>query len=301
MRSSFQNAMPEHPEHSQNTNKPARTFLDRLASFISSEPDTRTELLDILHDAHERKLIDSECLSMIEGVFRLFDSAVRDVMIPRSQMYVIDITRPVSEWIGEVMENGHSRYPAIEGDAEKIVGIVHAKDLLHYREEGFSVREILHPAVFIPESKRLNVLLRDFRNTHNHMAIVVDEFGNISGLVTIEDVLEQIVGDIEDEFDDDEDDKIVALKAGATGPRWRIPALTEMDDFNRTLGTKLADSRVDTIGGYVANHLGRVPHKGDAFDIDGLHFEVVRADARQLHTLVVEKKPAIAEKNPAKL
>lgn len=293
--------MPEHPEHSQNTNKPARTFLDRLASFISSEPDTRTELLDILHDAHERKLIDSECLSMIEGVFRLFDSAVRDVMIPRSQMYVIDITRPVSEWIGDVTENGHSRYPAIEGDAEKIVGILHAKDLLHYREESFSVREILHPAVFIPESKRLNVLLRDFRNTHNHMAIVVDEFGNISGLVTIEDVLEQIVGDIEDEFDDDEDDKIVALKAGAAGPRWRIPALTEMEDFNRTLGTELADSRVDTIGGYVANHLGRVPHKGDVFDIDGLHFEVVRADARQLHTLVVEKKLAIPEKNPAKL
>ena len=159
--------MPEHPEHSQNTHKLARTFLDKLASFISSEPDTRTELLEILQDAHERKLIDSECLSMIEGVFRLFDSAVRDVMVPRSRMYVIDITRPLAEWIGDVQENGHSRYPAIEGDGEKIVGILHAKDLLHIGNEQYVTRDILHPAIFIPESKRLNVLLRDFRNNHN--------------------------------------------------------------------------------------------------------------------------------------
>lgn len=282
--------MPEHPEHSQNTHKPARTFLGKLASLISSEPDTRTELLDILHDAHERKLIDSECLFMIEGVFRLFDSSVRDVMVPRSQMYVVDITRPVSEWLGEVMENGHSRYPAAEGDTEKIIGILHAKDLLHVAEKNFSVREILHPAVFIPETKRLNVLLRDFKNTRNHMAIVVDEFGNVSGLVTIEDVLEQIVGEIQDEFDGDDEDKIVPVKAGANGPRWRIPALTEIEEFNETLGTSLSDSRVDTIGGFVANHLGRVPHKGDTFDIDGLRFEVLRGNARQLHTLLVEKK-----------
>ena len=293
--------MPEHPEHSQNTSKPVRTFLDKLASFISSEPDSRTELLDILHDAHDRKLIDTECLSMIEGVFRLFDSAVRDIMIPRSQMYVIDITRPFSEWIDIVTKSGHSRYPVIEGDNETIIGTLHAKDLLHAGEEGFSIRNILRPAVFIPESKRLNVLLRDFRNTHNHLAIVVDEFGNISGLVTIEDVLEQIVGDIEDEFDDENDDKIVPVKAGSAGPRWRIPALTEMAEFIKTLGTALEDNRVDTIGGFVANCLGRVPHKGDTFDIGDLHFEVLRADARQLHTLLVEKKTATPEKNPAKL
>ena len=279
--------MPEHPEHSQNTSKPVRTFLDKLASFISSEPDSRTELLDILHDAHDRKLIDTECLSMIEGVFRLFDSA--------------DITRPFSEWIDIVTKSGHSRYPVIEGDNETIIGTLHAKDLLHAGEEGFSIRNILRPAVFIPESKRLNVLLRDFRNTHNHLAIVVDEFGNISGLVTIEDVLEQIVGDIEDEFDDENDDKIVSVKAGSAGPRWRIPALTEMAEFNETLGTALEDNRVDTIGGFVANCLGRVPHKGDTFDIGDLHFEVLRADARQLHTLLVEKKTATPEKNPAKL
>ncbi len=291
--------MPEHPDHSQNPSKPARTFLDKLASLISPEPDSRTELLDILHDAHQRTLIDTECLSMIEGVFRLFDLAVRDVMVPRSQMYVIDITRPVPEWIGDVMANGHSRYPAVEGETEEIVGILHAKDLLHYREDGFNVRKILHPAVFIPESKRLNVLLRDFRNNHNHMAIVVDEFGSISGLVTIEDVLEQIVGDIEDEFDEDDEDQIVALKAGENGPRWRIPALTEMEEFNRTLDTALSDSRVDTIGGFVANHLGRVPHKGDTFDIGELHFEVLRADARQLHTLSVEKKAPAPTKNAA--
>ena len=293
--------MPEHPEHSQNTSKPVSTFLDKLASFISSEPDSRTELLDILHDAHDRKLIDTECLSMIEGVFRLFDSAVRDIMIPRSQMYVIDITRPFSEWIDIVTKSGHSRYPVIEGDNETIIGTLHAKDLLHAGEEGFSIRNILRPAVFIPESKRLNVLLRDFRNTHNHLAIVVDEFGNISGLVTIEDVLEQIVGDIEDEFDDENDDKIVSVKAGSAGPRWRIPALTEMAEFNETLGTALEDNREDTIGGFVANCLGRVPPKGDTFAIGDLHFEVLRADARQLHTLLVEKKTATPEKNPAKL
>ena len=289
--------MPERPEPYYNATKPAVSLLDRLAAFISPEPDSRTELLEILHDAQERKLIDSECLSMIEGVFKVFESAVRDIMVPRSQMYVIDITRPVDEWIGDVLENGHSRYPAIESETDEVIGILHAKDLLHYHEEGFNVREILHPAIFIPESKRLNILLRDFRNNHNHMAIVIDEFGSISGLVTIEDVLEQIVGDIEDEFDEEEDeDKIIALKAGANGPRWRIPALTEMEDFNKTLGTGLEDSRVDTIGGFVANHLGRVPHKGDTFDIGELHFEVLRADAHQLHSLLVEKNTAKQEK-----
>lgn len=293
--------MPEHPENSQHSHKPVRTFLGKLASLISSEPDSRTELLDILHDAHERKLIDSECLFMIEGVFRLFDSSVHDVMVPRSKMYVVDITRPVSEWIGDVLENGHSRYPAAEGDTEKIVGILHAKDLLHAFEKDFSVRKILHPAVFIPETKRLNVLLSDFKNTRNHMAIVVDEFGNISGLVTIEDVLEQIVGEIQDEFDDDDEDKIVPVKAGAERSRWRIPALTEMEEFNETLGTSLSDSRVDTIGGFVANYLGRVPQKGDTFDIEDLHFEVLRGNARQLHTLLVEKKKETPEKNTVSL
>lgn len=294
--------MPERPQPIANATKPAVSLLDRLAAFISPEPDSRTELLEILHDAQERKLIDSECLSMIEGVFKVFESAVRDIMVPRSQMYVIDITRPIGDWIGDVIENGHSRYPAVVGETDEVIGILHAKDLLHYHEENFNVREILHPAIFIPESKRLNVLLRDFRNNHNHMAIVIDEFGSISGLVTIEDVLEQIVGDIEDEFDEDEnEDKIVALKAGTSGPRWRIPALTEMEDFNRTLGTELEDNRVDTIGGYVANHLGRVPHKGDTFDIGELHFEVLRADARQLHTLLVEKNASMQEKNPVTL
>ena len=294
--------MPERPQPIVNATKPAVSLLDRLAAFISPEPDSRTELLDILHDAQERKLIDSECLSMIEGVFKVFESSVRDIMVPRSRMYVIDITRPIDEWIGDVIENGHSRYPAIEGETDEVVGILHAKDLLHYHEEGFSVREILHPAVFIPESKRLNVLLRDFRNNHNHMAIVIDEFGSISGLVTIEDVLEQIVGDIEDEFDFEEDEnKIVSVKAGANGPRWRIPALTEMEDFNETLGTQLEDNRVDTIGGFVANYLGRVPHKGDTFDIGELHFEVLRADAHQLHTLLVEKNASVEEKNPVTL
>ncbi|HCN88835.1 MAG TPA: magnesium/cobalt efflux protein, partial [Oxalobacteraceae bacterium] len=151
---------------------------------------------------------------------------------------------------------------------------------------------MLRPAVFIPESKRLNVLLRDFRANHNHMAVVVDEYGGVAGLITIEDVLEQIVGDIEDEYDFDEvDDNILAIKDGGHGSRWRIKALTEIEQFNEALGSKFSDEDVDTIGGLVANHLGRVPRKGDAFDIDGLRFEVLRADARQVHVLLVEKLP----------
>ena len=281
--------------------KPHRSLLERLTNLISPEPENRAELLEILHDAHGRNLIDADALSMIEGVFQVSDLSARDIMIPRSQMDMVDISKPIEEWLPMVLETAHSRFPAVEGDRDKVLGILLAKDLLrYYAEDSFDVRDMLRPAVFIPESKRLNVLLRDFRANRNHMAIVVDEYSGVAGLITIEDVLEQIVGDIEDEYDfDEEEDNILAIKEGSHGLRWRIKALTEIEQFNQALGTSFSDEDVDTIGGLVANHQGRVPHKGDIFDIENLRFEVLRADARQVHVLLVEKLPRLTDADAA--
>ena len=272
-------------------NKPHRSLFERLTALISPEPENRTELLELLHDAQERNLLDADAMSMIEGVFQMSDLSVRDIMIPRSQMDVVDIARPIEEWMPMVLETAHSRFPAVDGDRDKVVGILLAKDLLrYYASDSFDLRGMLRPAVFIPESKRLNVLLRDFRANRNHIAIVVDEYGGVAGLITIEDVLEQIVGDIEDEYDfDEEEDNILEVNEGETGQRWRVKALTELEQFNEALGTTLSSDDVDTIGGLVANHLGRMPRKGEIFEIDQLRFEVLRADARQLHVLLVEK------------
>ena len=286
--------MDDHPGSTKPADKPHRTLLERLTALISPEPENRAELLEVLNDAHERNLIDADALSMIEGVFQVSDLAARDIMVPRSQADVIDITKPIEDWLPMVLHTAHSRFPAIEGDRDKVIGILLAKDLLrYYAEDAFDVRDMLRPAIFIPESKRLNVLLRDFRANRNHMAIVVDEYGGVAGVITIEDVLEQIVGDIEDEYDfDEEEDNILAVKDGEHGPRWRIKALTEIEQFNDTLGVNFSDDDADTIGGVVAKHLARVPRKGDTFELDNLRFEVLRADARQVHVLLVEKLPA---------
>jgi magnesium and cobalt transporter len=286
--------MQDHPSSAKSADaKPHRSLFERLTALISPEPENRGELLEILHDAHDRGLIDADALSMIEGVFQVSDLSARNIMIPRSQMDTVDITKPIEEWLPMVLKTAHSRFPAVEGERDKVVGILLAKDLLrYYAEESFDVRGMLRPAIFIPESKRLNVLLRDFRSNRNHMAIVVDEYGGVAGIVTIEDVLEQIVGDIEDEYDFvEEEDNILAIKDGTHGNRWRIKALTEIDQFNETLGTRFSEDDVHTIGGLVASHLGRMPRKGEMFDIDNLRFEVLRADARQVHALLVEKLP----------
>ena len=287
------NAMQDHPSSVKSDAKPHRSLFERLTALISPEPENRAELLEVLHDAHERNLIDADALSMIEGVFQVSDLAVRDIMVPRSQMDTIDISKPIETWMPEVLATSHSRFPAVDGERDKVIGVLLAKDLLrYYAEESFDVRDMLRPAIFIPESKRLNVLLRDFRANRNHMAVVVDEYGGVAGLITIEDVLEQIVGDIEDEYDFDEaEDNVLALKDGPHGPRWRVKALTEIDQFNEEVGSRFSEDEADTIGGLVANHVGRVPRKGDEFDIDGLHFEVLRADARQVHVLLVSKLP----------
>jgi magnesium and cobalt transporter len=286
--------MQDYPSSVKNPDaKPHRSLLERLTALISPEPENRAELLEILHDAHERNLIDADALSMIEGVFQVSDLSARDIMVPRSQVDMVDISKPIEEWMPLVLETAHSRFPAVDGERDKVIGILLAKDLLrYYAEDSFDVRGMLRPAVFIPESKRLNVLLRDFRANRNHMAVVVDEYGGVAGLITIEDVLEQIVGDIEDEYDfDEEEDNILALKDGSLGPRWRVKALTEIEQFNDGIGTHFNDDGVDTIGGLVAGHLGRMPRKGETFDLAGLRFEVLRADARQVHVLLVEKLP----------
>jgi len=266
-----------------------RTLLERLTAFIFREPESREDLLEALQDAHSRDLLDADALSMIEGVLQVSELRARDLMVPRSQMDMVDVAEPVDSWIGRVIETAHSRFPVFEGNRDHVIGILLAKDLLRYYTEGdFDLRSMLRPAVFIPESKPLNVLLRDFRANHNHMAIVVDEYGGVAGLITIEDVLEQIVGDIEDEYDFDEAaDNIVAEK----GDRFRVKALTEIGAFNEAFGTTFADEGFDTIGGLVTDHFGRVPRRGDQMEIDGLRFEVLRADARQLHLLQVTRVP----------
>ncbi len=287
--------MQDIPPHDKSGDaKPHRSLFERLTALIAPEPESRAELLTILQDAHERNLIDADALAMIEGVFQVSELSARDIMVTRAQMDVVDISKPIAEWMPMVLETAHSRFPAVEGERDNVVGILMAKDLLrYYAEESFDVRQMLRSAVFIPESKRLNVLLSEFRAKHNHMAVVVDEYGGVAGLITIEDVLEQIVGDIEDEYDfDEEEDNILAIKAGEHGPRWRVKALTEITQFNEELGTELFSEDVDTLGGFVTNHLARMPHKGEIVIIDNLRFEVLRTDARQIHVLLVEKLPS---------
>ncbi|MBC3921119.1 HlyC/CorC family transporter [Undibacterium sp. Di26W] len=288
--------MQEHSSKVRPTDlKPHRSLFERLTALISPEPENRAELLEVLHDAQERNLIDADALAMIEGVFQVSDLCARDIMVPRAQMDVIDISNPIEEWMPEVLTTAHSRFPAVDGDRDKVVGILLAKDLLrYYAAEAFDVREMLRPVIYIPESKRLNILLRDFRANRNHIAMVVDEYGGVSGLITIEDVLEQIVGDIEDEYDfDEEEDNILALESKGNGKRWRIKGLTEIEQFNNMLGTTLSSEDAETIGAYVANYMGAVPHMGDEFSIGNLYFEVLRADARQVQMLLVEQRPTL--------
>ena len=267
------------------------SVLDRLSAFLMREPEDREQLLHLLHSAHERNLLDADALAMIEGVLQVSEMQARDIMIPRSQMDVIDIRDSPAQFIPSVMQTAHSRFPVIGENKDNVIGILLAKDLLRYYagEEEFNVREMLRPAVFIPESKPLNVLLKEFRASRNHIAIVVDEYGGVAGLVTIEDVLEQIVGDIEDEHDIDEvDEKIVAERGG----QYRVKALTELSDFNEIFGTNYNDDEFDTIGGLVLKHFGHIPKRGEQIDFDNMSFKVLRADSRRMHLLqVVKKKP----------
>lgn len=262
-------------------------LIERLTSWLSREPDNREELLELLHAAYEKNLLDADALSMIEGVMQVSEMQVREIMIPRAQLDMVDINEPPEKILPYVIETAHSRFPAVDGERDNVVGILLAKDLLRLcTDEEVNLRDQLRPAVFIPESKRLNVLLREFRASRNHIAIVVDEYGGVAGLVTIEDVLEQIVGDIEDEYDYDEDeDNILKIDSSA----FRVKAHTEIGDFNLAMGASFADDEFDTVGGLVTHAFGRVPKRGEAVEIDGLRFLVLRADSRRLHSLRVER------------
>ncbi len=270
--------------------RPAKPrLLERLSALLMREPEDRDQLITLLHSAHERNLLDAEALAMIEGVLQTSELAARDIMVPRARMDVIDIGDAQEKFLPRMIQTGHSRFPVIDGDRDEVIGILLAKDLLRiYAGQELRVREILRPAVFIPESKRLNDLLRQFRANRNHIAIVVDEYGGVAGMVTIEDVLEQIVGEIDDEFDFDEaEDNIFTDRDGAH----RVRAVTEIGDFNRHFGCDLPATEADTVGGLVINHFGRVPKRGEAASIGGLRFQVLRADSRQVHLLRVERAP----------
>lgn len=264
------------------------SLLERLGAMIMREPEDRDQLIELLHSAHERNLLDADALTMIEGALQVSEMKVRDVMIPRTQMCVIDINDPPEEFIPQVIATAHSRFPMIDRDRDHVIGILLAKDLLRYyaSDDEFNVRDMLRPVVFVPESKRLNVLLREFRVSRNHMAIVVDEYGSVAGLITIEDVLEQIVGDIEDEHDFDEiEDNILRERSG----RWRVKAQTDIVDFNGQFATTFPDDEHDTVGGLVISLFGRLPKRGESIAVDGFKFTVQRADSRRVHTLVVER------------
>lgn len=262
------------------------SLLERLSHFLLREPEDREQLVDLLHGAYENSLMDADSLAMIEGVLQVSEMQVRDIMIPRSQMDVIDITHSPETFIPHVIGTAHSRFPVIEDNKNDVIGILLAKDLLrYYAGEDFEVRDMLRPAVFIPESKRLNILLKEFRSNRNHIAIVVDEYGGVAGMVTIEDVLEQIVGDIEDEYDYDEDEDNIIQNADG---QYRVKGLTEIEDFNATVGTTLSDEEFSTVGGLVVHQFGHLPKRGDEITFNGLHIKVLRADSRRLHSIMIE-------------
>ena len=254
-------------------------------ALFGGRPD-RGELLEGFREAHQQNVVDGETLEMVEGVFRILDSTAREVMVPRSKMVVLHRDDTVQMMLDKVIESAHSRFPVIGDDRDEVIGILLAKDLLPYlREESqsFSLRNVLREVTFVPESKRLNAMLQDFRRKRNHMAIVVDEYGGVAGLVTIEDVIEEIVGEIEDEHDADEDELIEPLQGGLH----QVDAFTTIDEFNEYFQTQLDNSEFETIGGMVAQAFGRVPTVGEQILLHGFEFRVVEADQRRIGTLAV--------------
>ncbi len=265
------------------------SWMDRLGQMLLGEPKDREELVTILRDAQERGLFDAEAQSMMEGVLQVTEMQVRDVMIPRSQMTVVSRDATSEQLLPEVVESGHSRFPVVGDSRDEVVGILLAKDLLRQfiekEDEAFTMRELLRPPVFVPESKRLNVLLKEFRSSKNHIAIVVDEYGGVAGMVTIEDVLEQIVGEIEDEHDIDDDTDIKKY----SDVEFSVKAQTSIEDFNEYFETEYSNEEFDTIGGLVTDQLGRLPKRGETLLFDGFSFQVLNADNRRIRLLKVTR------------
>ena len=261
-------------------------LIERLSHFLLRGPEDREQLFELLKSSYEKNLMDADSLSMIEGVLQVSEMQVRDIMIPRSQMDVIDISHPPEKFIPFVIETAHSRFPVIEDDKNDVIGILLAKDLLkYYAGDDFEIRDMLRPTVFIPESKRLNVLLKEFRGSRNHIAIVVDEYGGVSGMVTIEDVLEQIVGEIEDEFDFDEtEDNIIQDKNG----HYRVKASTEIEDFNEYFNVNFSNEEFSTIGGLIIHAFGHLPKRDEKITFEGFKITILRADSRKLYSVLLE-------------
>ncbi|MEY2864930.1 MAG: HlyC/CorC family transporter [Candidatus Methylopumilus sp.] len=261
-------------------------LIERLSHFLLRGPEDREQLFELLKSSYEKNLMDADSLSMIEGVLQVSEMQVRDIMIPRSQMDVIDISHSPEKFIPFIIATAHSRFPVIEDDKNDVIGILLAKDLLkYYAGEDFEIRDMLRPAIFIPESKRLNVLLKEFRSSRNHIAIIVDEYGGVSGMVTIEDVLEQIVGEIEDEFDFDEtEDNIIQDKNG----HYRVKASTEIEDFNEFFKVSFSNEEFSTIGGLIIHAFGHLPKRDEKITFQGFKITVLRADSRKLYSILLE-------------
>lgn len=262
-----------------------KSWFNRLTQAFAHEPKNRKELLEVLREAHQNKLLDSEALAIVEGAIQVADLQVRDIMVPRSQMMSIKANQTPKEFLPSIIEAAHSRYPVVGESLDDVVGILLAKDLLPLilsgEQPNFNIKDLLRPATFVPESKRLNVLLREFRANHNHMAVVIDEYGGVAGLVTIEDVLEQIVGDIEDEHDVEEDSYVKPLPSGD----FLVKALTPIESFNEAFDTEFSDDEFDTVGGLVMSAFGHLPKRNEVTQIGEFRFRVLNADSRRIHLL----------------
>ncbi|WP_251978431.1 HlyC/CorC family transporter [Salinicola avicenniae] len=285
----------------RSSSQSSRSWLEKLISTFSSdfdEPSSREELLTFLREAGPRLNLDQDALTIIEGAFQISDQQVREVMIPRSQVTAISVEQRPEDCLPIILETAHSRYPVIDDNLDDVLGILLVKDLLpllkRNREErdAFSLRDVLRPAMFVPESKRLNTLLKEFRDTHNHMAIVVDEYGGTAGIVTIEDILEQIVGDIEDEHDTDEEEDIRDLGDNT----FAVRALTPIEDFNEQFDTAFSDDEFDTVGGLIMQRFGHLPRRNEYTDLGDWRFTVLNADNRRIRLLQAQPVPAEAER-----
>ena len=264
-----------------------KSWLERLSQAFNSEPKNTDELLDTLRDAESQQLIDADAMSIIEGAMQVTDMRVEEIMIPRSRMVTVKASADPSTYISEIIDSAHSRFPAIGESSDEIIGILLAKDLLPLALNNTlnrdSIRDLLRPATVVPESKRCNQLLKEFKENRNHMAIVVDEYGGVAGLITIEDVLEQIVGDIEDEHDVDEDDQIMEREHGI----YAVKAQTSIEDFNEFFGTDLDEEAFDTIGGVLLKEFGHLPRRGEVATLDRFSIKVLNADNRKVRLLQV--------------
>ncbi len=265
-----------------------RQWLKRLWRTFTAEPRNRQDLLQLLREARERGLFEADALTMIEGVLAVSDLHARDVMVPRAQMVCVQRDDPVAHILPVVVESGHSRFPVLDEDRDDIAGILLAKDLLRLcgpeERQRFNIREYMRPAVFVPESKRLDVLLKEFRGNHQHMAIVVDEYGGVAGLITIEDVIEQIVGEIDDEFDVEDDQNI----RKESERQYLVRGVTRIEEFNEYFGARLPEEQgFETVAGLLMRQFGRLPRRGESATVDGFEFRITRADRRRIDALRV--------------